>query len=247
MISTLQNHVSLPLSPPASPPSPRARATVSIQPVRTTPGIIKPVPKLASTSRAQMRKKGKRNNTTQKKSQDGSSLSSADPPILDLDGSCCDHDHQIGSYPDRPPTPPHASCSSNCTRFDYTRIALTRENYQHISALLWALISTDMRAVMQSQASSGAFISEISAEGSSINSIEVDPNSSIAHALRHRYLHLAPPSGMSTRKDGKGSRLDHQELRFTTTHIGCQLRACAVKRASMFDKLLEAEYRSGES
>jgi hypothetical protein len=249
MISTLQKHVPLPLSPPASPPSPRTTAITPSQTSKMSPTIVRPAPKLASTSKAQMRKKGRRNTSTQKKNLDGSSLSTADPPPLDLNQSCCDEDHSLASYLDRPPTPPHASCSSKCSRFDYTRIALTRENYDHISALLWALIETDMRAVMQTQSTSGAFISEVSSELPSRKSIEVDPNSSIVHALRHRYLHLPPPSAMSTRtrKGGKLSGFDHRELGFTTNHVGCQLRACAVKRASMFDKLLEAEYRSGES
>lgn len=206
-----------------------------------------------------MRKKGKRNSSSQKKNKDALSFSTSDPVSLDFygNGSCCDEDHSTStstttsssslSYPERPPTPPHASCSSKCSKFDYTRISLTRENWVHVSALLWALISTDMRGIMENQ-SSGAFISQISTDsaggrGNELE-LEMDPNSSISHALRHRYLNIAPPSAMPMRKGKKGSGVD---LGFTTDHAGCQLRACAVKRASMFDKLLEAEYRSGES
>jgi len=225
MIAKTQRPIVLPLSPPASPPSSRA-VTVVTSNLSNKP-ISKPIVKLGSTNKAQMRKKGKR--AGNRKPLEGDLNK---PPPLDLDDGCCEHDQL---YPDRPLSPSHASCSSKCTRFDYARIALTRDNYQHISALLWSLVIMDMRAVTQS---GGAFISQTSGDASS-QGIELDPNSSIVHALRHRYLHLPPitHTGRSREKNPLG---------FTTDHASCQLRACAVKRAGMFDVLLEAESRAGE-
>jgi len=93
----------------------------------------------------------------------------------------------------------------------------------------------DMKAVMQS---GGAFISQTSEDPGS-QGIELDPNSSIVHALRHRYLHLPPITNTAKSRE-------KNPLGFTTNHASCQLRACAVKRAGMFDVLLEAESRAGE-
>lgn len=47
--------------------------------------------------------------------------------------------------------------------------------------------------------------------------------------LKQRYLH------------GRGG-----DLHYTTDHAMCQLRACSVKKAAMFDKLIDADYRKGE-